>query len=190
MFHVNDEGDVKPCKATTKACRFGIHSELASEAETVYAVRMMELEGKVELGTLNLEYMNKHFPREAGRWCDTCNQHGSHYTDRHEEFAKIVAFNESVGCCGVADCYERISCPTIGGSGHMHCGVCEKHGIPRHRCGDEDCMAWGDVESPKARRARLDALSDEEYLAEMTKERKSNEQAWDELKRLLSEDED
>lgn len=24
--------------------------------------------------------------RSAGRWCDRCEQHGSHYTERHDEF--------------------------------------------------------------------------------------------------------
>lgn len=25
--------------------------------------------------------------RRAGRWCETCGQHGSHHTDRHGDFA-------------------------------------------------------------------------------------------------------
>lgn len=24
--------------------------------------------------------------RSAGRWCDRCEQHGSHHTERHDEF--------------------------------------------------------------------------------------------------------
>lgn len=34
-----------------------------------------------------LEVMNTSFERSAGRWCDHCEQNGSHHTDRHNEFA-------------------------------------------------------------------------------------------------------
>jgi hypothetical protein len=34
--------------------------------------------------------------RSAGRWCAECDQHGSHHTDRHPLFARVVVSVESV----------------------------------------------------------------------------------------------
>lgn len=31
-----------------------------------------------------------HPDRGAGRWCDECDQHGSHHTDRHESLATFI----------------------------------------------------------------------------------------------------
>lgn len=33
-----------------------------------------------------LNLMNETYSREAGRWCEACNQYGSHHTDKHEFF--------------------------------------------------------------------------------------------------------
>lgn len=34
--------------------------------------------------------MDKHYDRSAGRWCDACGIHGSHHTDKHNEFAESL----------------------------------------------------------------------------------------------------
>ena len=38
--------------------------------------------------------------------------------------------------CGAeeCDCIERIECKEAGTDGHMFCGICAKHGVPRFRC--------------------------------------------------------
>lgn len=30
-----------------------------------------------------VELLNKYYSRDAGRWCETCQQTGSHHTDKH-----------------------------------------------------------------------------------------------------------
>lgn len=42
---------------------------------------------EVPIVQVPLEVMNTFFERSAGRWCDHCDQHGLHHTDRHNEFA-------------------------------------------------------------------------------------------------------
>lgn len=37
-----------------------------------------------------IEMMNAVYDRSAGRWCGACKQHGSHHTDRHDEFAQVA----------------------------------------------------------------------------------------------------
>ena len=38
--------------------------------------------------------MNRAFPdRSAGRWCDTCDQHGNHHTDQHDTFLAAATAN-------------------------------------------------------------------------------------------------
>lgn len=39
---------------------------------------------------VSLEAMDKKFDRSAGRWCDACKIHGSHHTDKHNEFAESL----------------------------------------------------------------------------------------------------
>lgn len=41
------------------------------------------------------DLMDKFFDRSAGRWCDTCNMHGSHHTDKHDRFVKHVRSQSS-----------------------------------------------------------------------------------------------
>lgn len=41
---------------------------------------------EVPIVQVPLEVMNTSFDRSAGRWCDHCKQHGSHHTERHNEF--------------------------------------------------------------------------------------------------------
>lgn len=36
---------------------------------------------------VSMEEMDKHFDRSAGRYCVHCGIHGSHHTDRHNDFA-------------------------------------------------------------------------------------------------------
>lgn len=37
-----------------------------------------------------MELMDKMFDRSAGRFCEVCNVHGSHHTDKHNDFARAV----------------------------------------------------------------------------------------------------
>lgn len=61
--------------------------------------------------------------RSAGRWCDVCQQHGSHHTDKHDEFvyepdvidAEIV--EENGGLCK--------TCGQPDGSGHVMVEDCD-----------------------------------------------------------------
>lgn len=134
-FHINEAGEAKPCKASLRSCIYGIHGDSPQEAAKIYEARMEELERSVEPGVVTMEHMDRYFDRSAGRYCGECQAHGSHHTDKHEDFARQVAFNEAVNCCGVPDCFERATCPDSTSPGHQHCGVCDDHGVPRHRCG-------------------------------------------------------
>lgn len=49
------------------------HSQIVDENDSVIEV--------------SVEDMDKHFDRSAGRYCEHCGIHGSHHTDRHNEFA-------------------------------------------------------------------------------------------------------
>lgn len=37
-----------------------------------------------------MELMDKVFDRSAGRFCGVCHTHGSHHTDKHNEFARAA----------------------------------------------------------------------------------------------------
>lgn len=39
--------------------------------------------------------INKWFDRAAGRYCDFCEQHGSHHTDKHEEILRAAQQKEN-----------------------------------------------------------------------------------------------
>lgn len=39
---------------------------------------------------LTAEDFDKYFNRTAGRYCDHCGIHGSHHTDRHNDYASLV----------------------------------------------------------------------------------------------------
>lgn len=39
---------------------------------------------------VSVEVMDKHFDRSAGRYCEHCGIHGSHHTDKHNDFAMVA----------------------------------------------------------------------------------------------------
>ena len=39
---------------------------------------------------VSMEQMDSLFDRSAGRWCDVCDAHGSHHTEKHNEFAAVA----------------------------------------------------------------------------------------------------
>lgn len=41
------------------------------------------------------------------------------------------------------DDLHRVTCATIGATGHQQCGICAEHGRPRFACG---CLAFGEVD--------------------------------------------
>lgn len=51
-------------------------------------------ETPLELGDytpVSLGEMNALFPdRSAGRWCEACQQNGTHHTDKHNDYAQAV----------------------------------------------------------------------------------------------------
>lgn len=91
-WHINNDGDHKPCYAQvgsdgSRGCDFEIHGDTPELARDAYAESMKEIEQR----PVTRDDINRVYDRSAGRWCDRCQQHGSHATDRHDEFAAGTA---------------------------------------------------------------------------------------------------
>ena len=40
------------------------------------------------MSKVQVDLINKYYSREAGRWCDECQQFGSHHTDKHSFYVE------------------------------------------------------------------------------------------------------
>jgi hypothetical protein len=51
-----------------------------------------------------------------------------------EELMDSHEFEERVGSAPEQDDLERANCPLAGQWGHLQCGICQMHGLPRFSC--------------------------------------------------------
>ena len=49
-----------------------------------------ELKNSPEIVEVSVEDFDNYFGRSAGRYCEHCGIHGSHHTDRHNDYALLV----------------------------------------------------------------------------------------------------
>ena len=49
-----------------------------------------ELKSSPEIIEVSVEDFDNYFGRSAGRYCEHCGIHGSHHTDRHNDYALLV----------------------------------------------------------------------------------------------------
>lgn len=49
-----------------------------------------EMKNSPEIIEVSVEDFDNYFGRSAGRYCEHCGIHGSHHTDRHNDYAMLV----------------------------------------------------------------------------------------------------